>query len=71
MIKWSVNIIGCSFRREKCFLPLKLALESRSSKLSLHAVNGLQVSGRTTIFRDEFSVESTFCTVNGRMDLIN
>jgi len=39
--------------REKCFLPLKLALESRSSKLSLHAVNGLQKLISDDRFRSE------------------
>lgn len=39
-----------SFLREKCFLPLKLALESRSSKLSLHAINGLQVCALVIFF---------------------
>lgn len=39
--------------REKCFLPLKLALESRSSKLSLHAINGLQKLISDDRFRSE------------------
>ena len=30
--------------REKCLLPLKLALESRVSKLSSHALGGFHVS---------------------------
>lgn len=45
--------------REKCFLPLKLALESRSSKLSLHAVNGLQVNIRVSVVDGVVHVNNT------------
>ena len=55
---------GCSFYREKCFLPLKLALESRSSKLSLHAINGLQVCSFRIFLAVIFVTRFIFCTVN-------
>lgn len=36
-------LFDVNFCREKCFLPLKLALESRVSKLANHALTGFHV----------------------------
>lgn len=49
--------------RRQCLLPLKLALESRASKLSLHAVNGLQVGNYIVfqaIFESNFDLQMWF-----------